>query len=244
MLIELKNITVRLGGKSILQNIDLKLEPHRITGIFGSSGSGLSILLKTAAGLIPASKGQVLYDGRSLDTFGHKENRQLQTRTGFMFQDAALWANMSLAANLALPLQAKFPDLNKEEIKQKIDTSLQQYGFSVDTNLRPVDISQGQKKFISFLRAVIPGPEALFLDEPVASMDRSWAAKISGEISALQAKGTTVVLAGNQYESTFDMADHLVILHHGQILAQGDREEIVHSSDPEVRSILDGRTVE
>jgi len=199
--------------------------------------------LKTAAGLIPVSKGEILYDGRSINLFSLKEDRQLQTRTGFMFQDAALWANMSLAANLALPIQAKFPHLTKTETKQKVDTSLQQYGFSVDTKLRPVDISQGQKKFISFLRAVIPGPEALFLDEPVAGMDQFWAEKIREKLSALHEDGTTIVFASNQYEPTLDMADHLVILHQGRILAQGDREEIAHSSDPEVRSILDGQTV-
>ncbi len=240
MLIELKNISIDLGGKPILQDINLKLKPGRITAILGHSGSGLSVLLKTAAGLVSPSKGQVLYDGRSLGSLNDKEKRQLQTQTGFMFQDSALWANMSLAANLDLPLQAKYPKLSMVERKNKIEASLQRHGFSVDTKLRPVEISQGQKKFVSFLRAVIPGPEALLLDEPVAWMDRPWAKVVMNELSALRAKGITIAFGSNKYESNFELADHLVILKRGRILAQGDREKIVNSSDPDIQVILDG----
>ncbi len=222
--IELKNVGVKLGGQPILRDINLKLLPGEITAITGPSGSGLSVLLKTAAGLIPATSGQVLYDGRNLDSFSDQERRELQTRTGFVFQDAALWANMTVQANLDLPLQAKFPDMNKEERFKKIEASLQQYGFRVDTQKRPVDFSQGQKKFVSFLRAVIPGPEALFLDEPTAWLDRPWADKILDELSALRTRETAIALASNQYESTFDWADHVITLRRGQIVDNGTAE--------------------
>lgn len=242
--IELKNVAVELGGRPVLQDINLKLKPGNITAILGPSGSGLSVLLKTAAGLMPPSSGWVLYDDTNFESLNQVQKRQLQTRTGFMFQDAALWANMNLATNLDLPLHAKFPNLNPQERKQRIEAALQQYGFLVDTQKRPVDISQGQKKFVSFLRAVIPEPEAMFLDEPVAWIDKPWAEKIRKELVALRNKGTTLVLASNQYEPTFVLADHLVILHHGRILAQGSNKDLVQSSDPNVQSILDGRTVE
>ena len=244
VLIELKNVGVEFGGQTILQEINLRLQPGKITAIIGSSGSGLSVLLKTAAGLTSVCCGEVLYDNRPLDSFTETEKRQLQTRTGFMFQDAALWANMNIFANLDLPLQTKFPDLNAEQRKQRIEAALQQYGFSVDTKKRPVEISQGQKKFVSFLRAVIPEPEALFLDEPVAWMDKPWAEKISNELVALRARGTILVLASTQKEPAIDLADHLVVLHHGKILAQGEFKDIALSPDPKVQSLLDGETVD
>ena len=244
MFIELKNVGVELGGQTILQDINLKLQPGRITAIIGSSGSGLSVLLKAAAGLTPISCGQVLYDDRPLDSFTETEKRQLQTRTGFMFQDAALWANMNLFGNLDLPLQAKFPDLSPGQRKQRIEAALQQYDFSVDTQKRPVDISQGQKKFVSFLRAVIPEPEALFLDVPVAWMDKPWAEKIRNELGALRARDTILVLASNQNEPAMELADHLVVLHHGRILDQGESKDIALSPDPDIQSLLERRTVE
>lgn len=217
MLIELKNVSVKLGGRQILENINLKLTPGQITAIVGPSGCGLSVLLKIAAGLIPPSSGQILYDGRQLESFPEDELRKLQTRTGFMFQDAALWANQPLFANFDLPLQAKYPQMDAEERKNKINTSLQQFGFSVDTQKRPADISLGQKKFASFLRAVIPGPEALLLDEPVAGMDRIWADRIWNELSSLKASGTTIALTSNQHEEDFELADSLVFLKGGRI---------------------------
>jgi len=218
VIIELQNVSVELGGQLVLQEISLTLTPGRITAILGPSGSGLSVLLKTAAGLIPATGGRVLYDGRSLDSFNETELRQLQTRTGFMFQDAALWANRPLQANFDLPLQAKYPQMSNSERKQKIEAALQQFDFLVDTQKRPVDISQGEKKFVSFLRAVIPGPEALLLDEPVAWMDSFRADRIWNELSALRTRGVTIALASNQHEANFEMADDLVILQKGQIV--------------------------
>ncbi len=242
--IELQNVAVELGGQPVLQDINLELQPGKITAILGNSGSGLSVLLKTAAGLIPATRGQVLYDDCNLDSFSERQLRQMQTRTGFVFQDAALWANMDLATNLDLPLTAKFPHLRPQERKQRIEAALQRYDFSVDTKKRPVDISQGQKKFVSFLRATIPEPEALFMDEPTSTMDNSWARKIKDELVSLRAKGTTLILAGNQYQPIFELADHLVILHNGRILDQGESDKMLLSPHPDIQSLLACRPVE
>lgn len=241
-MIELKNLAVDLGGQSVLRDINLTLMPGQITVILGRSGSGLSVLLKTAAGLIPPSSGQVLYDGCSLDSLGEQEKRRIQTRTGFMFQDAALWANMSLAANLHLPLQAKFPDLDEEARRKKIEVALQRCGLSVDLDRRPVELSVGQQKFLSFLRAVIPGPEALLLDEPIAWMDRRWAEIVIRELTEQRAKGTTLALGSHDSETSFDMADRLVVLHQGRVLAEGTRDDVRRSAHPEIREILHGRT--
>lgn len=244
MFIELKNITVEMNGKTLLKDINLKLNAGEITAILGPSGSGLSILLKIASGLLFPTSGEVLYDGRSLHSFDAGQLRKLQTRTGFMFQDSALWANRTLAANLELPLLAKSPNLSAAELNRIVQDSLKRFHFGVGIQNRPVDISQGQKKFVSFLRAIIPGPEALFLDEPIAWMDRLWADKVIKELSALRTAGTTIAFASNQFESIFDLADNLVILHSGQITGQGKRDEILQSANPAIRAVLKGKTVE
>ena len=244
MFIELKNISVEMNGKTILRDINLKLMAGEITAVFGASGAGLSILLKVASGLLFPTSGEVVYDGRDLRSFDSGELRELQTRSGFVFQDSALWANRTIAANLELPLRAKFPSLSVPEMEQKIRSSLEHFEFEVNTQNRPVDISQGEKKFVSFLRAIIPGPEALFLDEPTAWMDLLWADKVMGKLSALRTAGTTILFASNQLESIFDLADNLVIIHRGEITGQGKREEILRSADPAIRAILKGKTVE
>jgi len=140
-----------------------------------------------------------------------------------MFQDAALWANMTLASNLDLPLQAKFPNLGDNAREQIIAEALKQAGFSVDLKKRPVDLSQGQQKFLSFMRAIIPGPEALILDEPLTGMDQHWIEAVIKKIAELRANGATLVFGCHNAENSSGIADQLMTLHQGQLFA-GDKE--------------------
>lgn len=194
MRIELRNVTVELGGRPVLRDVGLDLTPGTLTAAVGRSGCGTSVLLKTAAGLAAPTRGAVLYDGRDHATLDEGERPRLQTRTGFMFQDAALWANMSLAANLDLPLQAKFPQLERDARRRLVDEALARTGFDRDLTRRPVELPLGEQKFVSFLRAVIPGPEALFLDEPLAGLDSRWAEVLLAWLAELRADGTTLLV--------------------------------------------------
>lgn len=197
MRIELDKVGVKLGGRSVLEDVCLDLVPGTLTVISGGSGCGTSVLLKTAAGLISPTRGAVLYDGRNYASLDEGERPRLQTRTGFMFQDAALWANMSLAANLDLPLQAKFPQLNRGARRRLVAEVLAGFGCELDLSLRPVELPLGEQKFVSFLRAVIPGPEALFLDEPLAGLDSRWAEILLTRLAELRTAGTTMVVGSH-----------------------------------------------
>ncbi|MFH1843243.1 MAG: ATP-binding cassette domain-containing protein [bacterium] len=242
MQIELQNVTVELGGDPVLREIDLVLPAGQATVIRGGSGCGKTVLLKTAAGLIPPTRGRVLYDGQDLAALTDRENRRLQTRTGFGFQDAALWANMNLAANLDLPLQAKYPDLDAVARRRRIDDILESFGLSEDLMIRPVALSEGQQKVFSFLRALIPGPEALFLDKPTTGLDGRWINLVLHKLHELRDRGVTLVTVSNNPEVTADLADQLVIVRRGRVLAAGPREEILASSRPEIQEILHDRT--
>jgi ABC-type multidrug transport system ATPase subunit len=239
--IELQGVTVERRGRAILHEVDATLEPGRLTVILGRSGAGLSTLLKTAAGLIPPTAGRILYDGRALATLDGRSRQALQTRTGFMFQDAALWANTSLAANLDLPLQAKFPGLDPAERRRRIDSALNSCGFVADLERRPAMLSHGQQKVVSFLRALIPGPEALFLDEPMASMDQRWRRILIRILGEQREQGVTLAAVSHDAELTRVLADRLLVLHEGRVLASGSPDEVRAVSDPLVGEILRDR---
>lgn len=241
MRIELQNVNVDLGGKPILRDINLDFSSGQITAILGPSGCGLSVLLKTVAGLIQPSSGAVLYDGVAYSSLDENKRSLLQTRTGFMFQDAALWANMSLAANLDLPLQAKFPQLTGPARRQMVADALDELGVPLDLGKRPVELSLGGQKFASFLRASIPNPEALFLDEPLAWLDHRWAVIIRTKLAELRNRGVLIVLGSHNPHLTLDLSDRLVCLKHGEVLATGDSHELSRSNRPEIRLILDGQ---
>lgn len=241
MRIELQKVTVERGGRRILDGVDAVFEPGRLTVILGRSGAGLTTLLKTAAGLIEPGGGRVLYDGRALADLDARARRTLQTRTGFVFQDAALWANSSLLANLDLPLQAKFPGLGPAARRERIDSALNSFGFAADLKDRPATLSLGQQKVVSFLRALVPDPEALFLDEPTASLDQHWRGTLLRVLDERRRQGATLAAAGHDARLTGTMADRLVVLHEGRVLAAGTRDEVLAAADPLVGAIVNDR---
>ena len=110
-LISLEDVTVHLGGRDVLRQVTLSLPAGRSTVIMGRSGSGKSTLLKTAAGLIPPDSGRVFFEGKDMSLLSEGGMRELRKRSGFVFQDGALWENKTLMENLALPLQVHFPEL-------------------------------------------------------------------------------------------------------------------------------------
>lgn len=238
LLIELKNVSVEQDGKHLLRSINLVMKPGELTMVLGNSGSGLSVLLKTAAGLSMPSEGEIYCDDLDTLRMSEEEQRCLQTRTGFVFQDAALWANMPLANNLDLPLQAKFPDMGKTERRNMVAETMAKFGLSWDLTQRAVQFSRGQQKLLSFLRAIIPGPEALFLDDPMAGMDRTWSRMLLQELKELRQRKVTLVLSSHRPGPLFDLADRLVILDKGQIVTAGPTDEVRRSNDSKVREIL------
>lgn len=241
MRIELHGVTVERGGRRILDGVDAVFEPGRTAAVLGCAGAGLTTLLKTAAGLIVPSGGRVIHDGRTLADLDARERRTLQTRTGFVFQDAALWANSSLLANLDLPLQAKYPDLGPAARRERIDSVLNSCGFAADLNLRPAALPLGLQKVVSCLRALVADPEVLFLDEPTASLDREWRRTLARILDERRRRGTALILAGHDAGPITATADQLVVLHRGRVLAAGPRDEVLAAADPQVAAIVHDR---
>ena len=236
MRIELKNVVVERQGRRCLDGIDLTIADGQTLGVLGPSGSGVSLLLKAAAGLLDPTEGQVLYDGVDLRSLSGEERRRLQTRTGFMFQDAALWANTNLLNNLLWPLQARHPGRPAGRLREDMGALLERVGFNQDLTWRPDRLSLGQQRFVSFLRAILPGPEALFLDEPHISMDSRWTRILDRETERLSGQGATVILGSHRAADWCDETNQLIIL---------DRGRITHSGPPgQVRQSLPSLEVE
>lgn len=223
MRVELQQVWVELGGRTILRGIDLQLEPGAVTVIGGRSGAGLSTLLKTAAGLLTPQSGRVVYDGQDLAGLDARARQRLQTRTGFMFQDAALWANQTLSANLELPLRAKDPDQPAAARQRRIEAALAACGWTAALDQRPVQLSLGEQKMLAFLRAVVPGPEVLFLDEPLAALDGRWRQRLLGQLAELRTRGVTVAVVSQDPDPLSPVVDSLLDLDGGRVRAP-DRE--------------------
>lgn len=235
MRVELRNVTVAWLEKPVVKGVNLAIEPGEMVVVLGRSGSGVSLLLKTAAGLMEPALGSVRHEGVDLQDLGGTEGRRRQTQTGFMFQDAALWANTNLEGNLMLPLQAKFPTRSGDELREMMRAGLAEAGFRQDLSQRPAQLSVGRQRFVSFLRATLPDPSILFLDEPILGLDPVWMAALWRRVGTLLAGGTTVLAGSHRFDSWCEKADRVVLLDGGCVVREGTPREIKEAV-PEVMS--------
>lgn len=238
MEIKLRRIQVRHGEREVLDDISFDFPPEKTTVVLGPSGCGKSVLLKVAAGIVPPNRGRVEADGKNMAAFSERQNRVFRQRTGFVFQDAALWSNNTLFENMSLPLRIHFPQLSEQEISGRIASLLSRFGFTEDFNLRPSDTSLGERKIVSFVRAVISDPEVLFLDEPLAGIHHQVADNMLDLIRELKRKKRTIIIVTHDPQLTSQVADWLVVLRAGRILESGPTSEVAGSSNPEVIAIL------
>jgi len=192
--ISLRSVTVRLGSLDVLSDVSVDFPASSSTVVVGPSGSGKSTLLKVAAGIILPDEGEVLWDDRPFHRLPRRELAELRRLNGFAFQDAALWANKSLEENLALPLRVQMPRLSAQAIQDTLTRCCRELGFQDSLSSRPAQLSTGELKIVSFMRAVIGNPSLLFVDEPTASIDHEVADRMLGVIRRLKEAGTTLIV--------------------------------------------------
>jgi phospholipid/cholesterol/gamma-HCH transport system ATP-binding protein len=236
--VSLRGVTLRLGNLDVLQNVSVDFPAKRSTVVVGPSGCGKSTLLKVAAGILLPDEGEVLWNGRPLHRLGRREMMDLRRDTGFVFQDAALWANKSLAENLILPLKVHHPLLSAPETAAIVESSCRELGFDDPLSSRPAELSVGEQKIVSFLRAVVSDPSLLFVDDPTASVDHAVVDRMLAAIKRMKDAGVTLIVATHSSKLASLVADYVVVLKGGKLLEAGPTAEVVRSSRRDVLEIL------
>ena len=238
IILELQDATVIKHNIKILDNVSLSVKRNTSTVITGTLGSGKSTLLKTLSGILPADTGKLYIEGHNYNTMAFHKIKDFRRRNGFVFQDSALWANKNLYQNLELPLQYHFPDMTKEEIKERIDKTCRSMGIDIDLSKRPSQISTGNSKLISFARALITDPEIIFIDNPLSGLDFETGTILRSIIKELRIEQKTILICTYDPEITSMLADDLIILKDHKIYASGKYNDIVKSDDEVIRNIL------
>lgn len=158
--------------EEILKGINLSLKEGEITALVGASGSGKSTLLTIAAGLQPATDGQILFEGHNLTAMNEEQVRGLRaSKFGFVFQFAHLVPFLTVAEQLLLMLDVAGSPLKKHEKKHEVNRLLQLVGLAHRQHAYPSSLSGGEKQRVAIARAIIHQPKVLFADEPTASLD-------------------------------------------------------------------------
>lgn len=236
--LQMENITIIRNNIKLLDDVSYKLPDSAVTVVTGLLGSGRSIFLKALASIIVPDRGEVSYNGKKFSDLSPYELKTLRRRSSFVFHDSALWANKSIYQNLELPLLHHFPNFSSKEINNKINKVLDITGFTYSVSLRPSDISAGNRKLISFARALITDPDILFIDGLETSLDFSSLGRIRNIIKELKADNKTIVITTYDNKITATMADYLVLLDKHKIYVAGTYNHVIRSEDSIVKELL------
>lgn len=216
-LFELKNAGFSAGTNTIVKDVSVSIEKGSTTAFLGKSGCGKTTILKLAAGILVPSTGKVLFDGKDIQTMSKTQNLEYRKKCSFVFQEAALWANQDIKSNLKLPLQIHYPKMTQEEMDFSISSVCAMVNFTKSLSLRPADLSAGEQKKVAFARAMICGPEILFLDEVTASLDLKSTDIIMGLLKAFQENGNTIVYVSHNSEFIKEFQGTMHVIERGTI---------------------------
>lgn len=205
--------------EEILKGINLSLREGEITSLVGASGSGKSTLLTIAAGLQPASDGQVIFEGENMAAMGSEQVRKIRaSKFGFVFQFAHLVPFLTVEEQLLLMLDVSESKLKKHEQKKEVDKILKLVGMEHRKNAYPSSLSGGEKQRVAIARAIIHKPKVLFADEPTASLDSKRSKDVMSLIRDLTKTLNITTLMVTHDEEMLAFADHIIKMSDGQVL--------------------------
>lgn len=222
------DLTVGYGDTVILENIDFSINKGEIFVIIGGSGCGKSTILKHLIGLYEPMKGDILINGKSIVKASSGEKRRMMRSFGVLYQSSALFSALSIAENIALPIE-EYTDLSEDEICARVNEKLSLVGLDGVGSKMPSELSGGMKKRAALARAMALDPEILFFDEPSTSLDPVTAAMLDRLIIDLRRRlGTTMVIVTHDLDSIFAISDRIIMLDKEtkSIIARGKPSEI------------------
>lgn len=238
--VELKNVGVSFFGEVILQNINLKIFRGQKIAIIGPSGQGKTVLLKTIAGLISPSQGEILIEGKNWLKVRGQERQNILNRMGMLFQKNALFDSLTVSENIAFPLR-ETTSKSAQEIEKIVDSFLEAVGIFHAKNLFPDEISGGMQKRLGIARALALDPEIIFYDDPTAGLDPITSRKIIDLINDLQKKKSSTFLAiTNDMKRAYQFADQIWMVVDKNVLVAGNVEQTQAHLDPRIHQFIRG----
>jgi phospholipid/cholesterol/gamma-HCH transport system ATP-binding protein len=239
--LETKGLVARYGERTVLQGIDMKVARGEVRVILGGSGCGKSTLLKHCIGLVRPSEGSVNLLGVELATADEPEKEAVLSRIGMLFQGGALLNSMTIHQNVAMPINEKIV-LPKDVVDEMVKMKLGLVGLGKFGHLTPPELSGGMRKRAALARAMALDPEILFCDEPSAGLDPISAAELDQLILNLKDRfGMSLVVVTHELMSIETIADQVLMIDKGQVIADGPLQEVKKMQHPVVQSFFTRR---
>ncbi len=239
-MITVTNIVKQYGQRRVLDGLNFSADAKKITYVFGTSGGGKSTMLKVLIGATAPDSGEVRYGdmeitglrGRSLDPY--------RKRIGVLFQNSALLNSLTVAENIALPIR-EHTALDDNIVRIMVKMKLELVGLRDFEDLYPGQLSGGMQKRVALARALALDPEIVYFDEPTSGLDPIIASVITKLIKDLnRLLGITCIVVTHAVDEAMRIADKIILLYRGKVLAEGTPQEIRESADPLVQQFITG----
>jgi phospholipid/cholesterol/gamma-HCH transport system ATP-binding protein len=238
--VEVRDLSYAVGGETILHDMAFRVDAGEIFAVMGTSGCGKTTLLRNIIGLVRPSSGDVLIDGEAIGGLPERELARVRRKMGMSFQYSALFDSLTVGDNVAFPL-TRHTELSADEIGEVVAEKLATVGMSGREDMMPAQLSGGERKRVGIARAIALQPSIMLYDEPSSGLDPVMAAIIDELIVQLrdQLEVTSIIVSHN-VRNILDVADRVVMLHEGRIVAEGSPRQLQRSDDPFVHQFITG----
>ena len=239
-MIEVSQLRKSFGTQEVLRGVNLSISRGESAVIIGGSGCGKSVLLRLIIGLIQPDSGDVRIEGESIVNLSERELIKVRRKFGMLFQSAALFDSLTVAENVGFLLDRE-EIMSREAIRKTVAEALELVDLGGTENKKPAELSGGMRKRVGLARAIIYKPEIIVYDEPTTGLDPV----VSDSIDQLVIKmrdqlNCTTIVVTHDTRSMRRVGNHVMMLHHGLIHANGKPNEIFKSTDPIVHKFVNG----
>jgi len=243
--IVLENITKKFGNKTVLDNVSLAIEKGKTTVVIGPSGCGKTVLVKHLIVLLRPNSGEVYFRNQRIDNLSENALNKIRTHYGFLFQGGALFDSLSVTENIVFPIRQHHKITDWKAVEELVKSKLAMVGLDGYQNHYPSNLSGGQRKRVALARAIALDPEVVLYDEPTTGLDPIRSDVINELVLKLQRElGVTSVVVTHDMTSAYKVADRIIMLHHGKIVADGDADHIRNHPHPIVQQFIHGQVGE
>jgi len=240
--LEVDSVVTRFGTELIHDRVSFTVGRGEVVALIGGSGTGKSVLLKEAIGLIRPSGGTIRLLGTDVWRASADELNALRRRFGMLFQDGALFSSLTVAENIAVPFREN-TDLPMNLIAPLVGFKLALVGLAPDAGKKtPAQLSGGMRKRVALARALALEPEILFLDEPTSGLDPVGARAFDALVRVLsESLGLTVFIVTHDLDTLLSILDRAFVLSRGKVIADGPVSRVRQADDPWIRDYFAAR---
>lgn len=237
-MIEVKDLRKSFEGKTILNGVNVNMEPGQCNLIIGSSGSGKTVFMKCLVGLFQPDSGSILYGGKDFTVMSVDDRKDIRKEIGMLFQGSALFSSMTVEENIIFPLDMFTKDSTKKKM-ERVNEVLERVNLKGANKKFPAELSGGMMKRVGIARAIVLNPKYLFVDEPNSGLDPQTSGLIDQLIKEITVEyNITTVVNTHDMNSVMEIGDHIIYMYQGEKEWEGNNKEIIFSKNKRLNEFI------